>query len=104
MKNLTQLLTFEYQGRQVPVARNEFDAQVEPPFIVFISDSPALFGADNIVFHHWEQYRVELYTTKKEGALERMIEERLTSHKIYYSKFGDIKVPDENLWMTVYEI
>lgn len=102
MKDLTNLLKIDYKGRTVPVARNEFDEPQAPPFIVYISEAPAITGADNIVYDLRHRYRVELYTKKKEGALEEQIEALFTSRGLYYEKDGDIKVSSENLWLTAY--
>ena len=104
MTDLTDLLSVEFKGRTVPVARNEFEEAVEPPFIVFVSESPDIMGADNIVWHMFNNYRIELYTSKKEGALEEMLEERFRERRIFFEKEGDIKISSENLWMVVYYI
>lgn len=88
----------------IPVIRNEFTEPQAPPFLVYISDAPENTAADNIVWHSAPSFRLELYTTKKEGTLERLIEKILTDHEIYWEKDGDIKVDSESLWMTVYYI
>ena len=102
MKNLDELLELSYKGRTVPVARNEFVQRQDPPFIVYISEAPTISGADNIVYYQKNRFRVELYTTRKEGALEEMMEERFTDRGLYYEKDGDIKIETENLWLTTY--
>jgi hypothetical protein len=104
MKDLTNLLDLEYKGRKVPVTRNEFAEVVDPPFLVYISDDPDLTGADNVVYYQHNKFRVELYTDKKEGALEEQLEALFTDNELYFSKDGDIKIDSENLWMTVYYI
>jgi hypothetical protein len=104
MKDLMDLLDIEYQGRKVPVARNEFDEPQEPPFIVYISESPDLFGAENIVYYKSNRFRVELYTNKKEGTLEEMLEDLFTANELYYEKDGDVKVSSENLWLTTFYV
>lgn len=103
MKDLTSMLNgLMYNNRLVPVTRNEFTEVVEPPFMVYISETPDLTGADNIVYHLQHKFRVELYTEKKEGALEEQLEALLTDNELYFSKDGDIKIDSENLWLTVY--
>ena len=104
MKDLMDLLDIEYQGRKVPVARNEFDEPQEPPFIVYISESPDLFGAENSFYYKSNRFRVELYTNKKEGTLEEMLEDLFTANELYYEKDGDIKVSSENLWLTAFYV
>ena len=104
MKDLTELLSIEYEGRTVPVARNQFEEPVTAPFFVFVSEAPTIFGAEGVVWHMAENFRVELYTTKKEGALEELLEARLTERGIYFEKSGDIKIDSENLWMVVYDL
>lgn len=100
MKDLRGLLT--PLGK--PMARNQFTKPPDPPYIVYLSDDTKNIGADNIVWHSIPQWRIELYTTKKEGALEEQIEALLNANEIYWEKDGDIKIDSESLWLTVYYI
>lgn len=100
MTDLRSLLT----QLNIPVVRNEFKVAPVPPYMIYISNGAENTAADNIVWHSQETYRIELYTTKKEGALERNIEALFDSNEIYWEKDGDIKVESESLWMTVYYI
>ena len=88
----------------IPVIRNEFKTPQTPPFIVYISDRPENTAADDRVLFSAPAFRVELYTTKKEGTIERQIEKLFDDHEIYWEKDGDIKIDSESLWMTVYYI
>lgn len=89
---------------KIPMARNQFTTAQSPPFIVYLSVAPENAGADNVVWYSAPGFRIELYTTKKEGALERRIEALLTENEIYWEKDGDIKIDSESLWMTLYYI
>lgn len=100
MKDLRALLT----TLEIPVARNQFTTSPNTPYIVYLSESPENIGADNRVWHSTPQWRIELYTTKKEGALEERIEALLNEREIYWTKDSDIKIDSESLWLTVYNI
>ena len=100
MKDLRKFLT----PLGIPVARNQFNTAPATPFIVYISDGTDNTGADNKVLYSQNRYRIELYTTKKEGALESQIEALFDNNEIYWEKDGDIKVETESLWMTIYYI
>lgn len=100
MRDLRELLSV----LGVPVARNQFTQPQAPPFIVYIADGADNTGADNQVWYSRPAFRIELYTTKKEGALESQIETLLAENEIYWEKDGDIKIDSESLWLTVYYI
>lgn len=100
MKDLRALLT----PLGIPLARNAFKTAPTPPYIVYLSDGTDNLGADNKVWNAVPRWRIELYTTKKEGALEEQIEAIFYEKDIYWEKDGDIKVDSESLWMTVYYI
>lgn len=100
MKDLRALL----EPLGVPLVRNQFTTPPNPPYIVYLSDDPENLGADNIVWHSMPGWRIELYATKKEGALESQIETLLAENEIYWEKDGDIKIDSESLWLTVYYI
>lgn len=100
MKDLRALL----EPLGVPLVRNQFTTPPSPPYIVYLSDDPENLGADNIVWHSMPGWRIELYATKKEGALESQIETLLAENEIYWEKDGDIKIDSESLWLTVYNI
>lgn len=100
MRDLRALL----EPLKIPMVRNQFTTAQRPPFIVYLSAAPENAGADNVVWHSAPGFRIELYTTKKEGTIERQVEKLFDDHEIYWEKDGDIKIDSESLWMTVYYI
>lgn len=75
----------------------------DPPFLLFLSPGEEPFGADNVVYHSFKQLDVELYTDKKDPALEEKIESVLTQHEIYYAK-TEVWIESEKLYEVLYEM
>ena len=57
-----------------------------PPFICFLYPKVENFGADNLVYHHFNRLDIEVYTDYKDPDMEASIEEVLTAHELYYEK------------------
>ena len=59
----------------IPVAYDHFDSnkEVSIPFIVYRELELSTFRADDITYHQFYNYEIELVTEKKEVALERQI-------------------------------
>ena len=58
----------------------------DPPFICFLYPRAENFGADNLVYHHFNRLDIEVYTDYKDPDMEANIEEVLTAHELYYEK------------------
>ena len=58
----------------------------DPPFICFLYPKAENFGADNLVYYHFNRLDIEVYTDYKDPDMEATIEEVLTSHELYYEK------------------
>lgn len=56
----------------------------DPPFICFLYPRAENFGADNLVYHHFNRLDIEVYTDYKDPDMEANIEEVLTAHELYY--------------------
>ena len=50
----------------------------DPPFICFLYPKAENFGADNLVYHHFNRLDIEVYTDYKDPDMEANIEEVLT--------------------------
>lgn len=101
-KNLFDLLN----TLTIPVAYDHFDSdkEIPIPFIVYRETSPETFRADDITYHQFFNYEIELITEKKEIAIERQLEELLTNNKIPYSKNDEVWDSDEKIYHNFYEI
>lgn len=65
----------------------------DPPFICFLYPKAENFGADNLVYHHFNRLDIEVYTDYKDPDMEANIEEVLTAHELYYEKRSRMKSP-----------
>ena len=101
-KNLYDLLL----TLEIPVAYDHFETNknVSIPFLVYRETSPSTFKADDITYHQFFNYELELVTEKKDVALERQIEGLLTQNKIPYSKEDEVWDNDERIYHNFYEI
>ena len=87
----------------VPVARNCFLKPQAPPYIVYIFSHSNNFSADSKVFLKRENYQVELYTEKKDIALEEKLEGIFDEHGLLYDK-TETYLESEKLIEVIYEI
>ena len=62
----------------LPVDYHHFKKPPSPPYIVYLFSHNSNFGADNLVYTAEKNFQVELYTTKKDTASEKLIEDLLT--------------------------
>lgn len=90
----------------IPVAYDHFDSnkQVTIPFLVYREIALSTFRADGITYHEFFNYELELITEKKEIALERQLEELLTTNKIPYEKQDEVWDQEEKIYHNYYEI
>lgn len=49
------------------------------PFICYLEDGSSNFAADNVVYYPKNDYRVELYTEKKDPTTEALVENALAA-------------------------
>lgn len=74
-----------------------------PPFLLFLSPGEHTFSADNIMYHSFKQLDIELYTDEKSPETERIIEDVLREHQIYYTK-SEIWIEAEQFYEVLYEM
>lgn len=90
----------------IPVAYDHFDSNknVNPPFIAYREISPDTFKADGITYYRPYEFEIELVTEKKDVALEKTIEDLLTTNKIPYDVETEVWDEDERIYHNFYEI
>ena len=87
----------------IPVARMEFKQPQSPPYIVYIFTHSNNFYADSKVYATFENYQVELYTVKKDIAIEKALEAVFDDNGICYEK-TETFIESEGLMQILYEI
>lgn len=92
----------------MPVAYGEFKDTPEnpapsPPFITYQFAYDGDLKADNHNYVDIGFYQIELYTTKKDLAKEKLVQDKLKELRLPYSKMEQ-RLESENLFQVVYEI
>ena len=87
----------------LPVARGSFKKAQAPPYIVYIFSHSSNFTADSRVYLKRDHYQVELYTEKKDVALEENLEGIFDAHGLVYDK-TETYLESEQLIEVLYEI
>ena len=72
---------------KLPVAYHHFTSPPSPPYVVYLFSYSSNFGADNKVYNALKNFQVELYTTKKDPASEKLIEDALNGADAYWEKY-----------------
>jgi len=70
----------------LPVAYHHFTSPPSPPYIVYLFSYSSNFGADNKVHGKVNNYQVELYTTIKDPASEKLVEDLFDANDIFWDK------------------
>ena len=73
------------------------------PFICFHTPDANTFGADNAVYYTANRFLIELYSKTKDTTSEGLVEAKLTSQSIFYTKSTNY-LDDEKCYLTTYEI
>lgn len=87
----------------LPVAYYAFKEQKSPPFLAFFRESSAPIAADNRVWASQSDYRIELYTDKKDLELEALIAGLLDGNDIYY-EVDETFIEAERLYLVTFNI
>ena len=72
-----------------------------PPFICFLVPGNDNFAADGRAYFKIDQVNVELYTDRKDPALECSVEAVLDGHGIFYRK-TEVWIESERLYEVLY--
>ena len=87
----------------LPVARGGFKKAQPPPYIVYIFSHSSNFTADSRVYLKRDHYQIELYTEKKDIALEETLEGIFDTNGLIYDK-TETYLESEQLIEVLYEI
>ncbi|MDM5189356.1 hypothetical protein QUF99_19210 [Bacillus sp. DX4.1] len=74
----------------------------KPPYICFLVDGSPNMMADNKVYQKINDVNIELYTTKKDMAVEAILEKVLDDHEIPYES-SEAFIESEKLFQKFYE-
>jgi len=87
----------------MPIARNAFLQPQSPPYIVYVFSHSTNYIADSRVYLKRGNYQIELYTEKKDQALEAKLESLFDAHGLVYDK-TESYLDSEKLLEVIYEI
>src|SRR5690606_12930439 len=87
----------------MPVAYGSFSSPVSPPFITYQFAYNSDMMADNQNYVEISNFQVELYTNKKDLAVEKLVQDKLKELGLPYSKV-EAWLDDEKLFQVIYEI
>lgn len=99
-KTFYQILT----ETELPVAYGFFEADQDPPFLVYLGDGQQQFSADNSFYAKANTYQVEFYFTEKNEPAENAIENTLEANGYFYLKSADVYISDQNLFVVYYNV
>ena len=89
---------------QIPFAYDHF-AEGEspaPPFICYLLPGSNNFAADGKVYYKISQVNIELYTDRKDPAVEQKLEDALDAASIFYNK-TEVWIDSEKLYEVLYQ-
>lgn len=92
----------------MPIAYGEFEVTPQtpapaPPFITYQVADNADVMADNINYVDVGNVQIELYTTRKDLAREKLVQDKLKTLGLAYGKF-ETRLEDERLYQIVYTV
>lgn len=100
MKNPFRLL----ETLEIPVSYFKNEKNIEPPYLIYLGAGTDNFIADNSVFHHENNYRVEYYFNRKDEELEEKIIKLFNDNEIIWTKSEDIYIDDENMFVIYFDL
>ena len=88
----------------IPVAYDHFaeGESPEPPFICYLFPGSNNFSADGKVYYKINQVNIELYTDRKDLAVEQKLEDALDAASIFYNK-TEVWIDSEKLYEVLYQ-
>ena len=87
----------------LPVAYSSFSTAVTPPFITYQFAYSGDVMADNMNYVEINNFQVELYTTKKDLAAEKLVKDKLKELELPYTQ-TEAWLDDEKLFQNIFEI
>lgn len=105
MLNHSTLYTL-LKSLKMPVAYDHFDEDktVSPPFMAYREKRKDIFNADNISYIGFNNFEIELVTSKKDVSLEEQLESLLTNNNIPFEKDDEEWDSNEKIYHIFYEI
>lgn len=88
---------------ELPLVYSHFGKPQEPPFLVYIRTGNENIEADNKVWQKKMNYDIELYTSKKDTAKEKIIEDLLDDAEIFYD-IEEVYIESEKMFEVIYSI
>ena len=87
----------------IPFAYSHFaeGESPEPPFMCYLLPTSDNFSADVRVYHKLSSVHFEVYTDKKDRALENRVEDVLDKNNIFYNK-SEVWINSEKLYEVIY--
>lgn len=85
-----------------PVFYDHFTSTQTLPFVVYMNPNDNTFGADNKVVHKTKNINVEVYTSKKDLALEAKIEKLFDDNELYYDDPDEVYIVSEKVYKRTY--
>lgn len=73
----------------------------EPPFVCYLVPGSENFAADGMVYHKGMGVHLEVYTDRKDPALEGKVEDVLDAHGVFYNK-SETWIGSERLYEVLY--
>ena len=90
---------------QLPYAYHHFAEGEAPalPYVIFRYPQSSNFSADSGVYLKADDLDIELYTEKRDIALELRVETLLDAYNLFYQK-TETYIEDENMYEILYEM
>ena len=91
------------QKMGIPFAYDHFaeGESPEPPFICYLLPGSDNFAADGMAYFKISEVRIELYTDRKDLAVERKVEDVLDGQEVFYDK-TEVWIQSEKLYEVLY--
>ena len=91
-------------GMGIPFAYDHFaeGESPDPPFICYLLPGSNTFAADGKVYYKISQVNIELYTDRKDPAVEQKLEDALDAASIFYNK-TEVWIDSEKLYEVLYQ-
>lgn len=88
----------------IPFAYDHFAEGESPelPFICYLCPGSNNFSADGKVYYKINQVNIELYTDRKDPAVEQKLEDALDAASIFYNK-TEVWIDSEKLYEVLYQ-
>ena len=88
---------------ELPFAYHHFaeGESPDPPFICYLTPGSDNFAADGKVYYKINEFHIELYTDRKDPALEGSVEAVLDGRGIFYDK-TEVWIESEKLYEVLY--